>query len=375
MNQMNIKQIETFPLFYRLKKPYGDANGYKSYRSCFLFRILTDSGLEGWGECVDWLPTLEKGFREKIVPFLLGKKATDRAALVSTISKWNGRIAAGVSMALTEIVAKHAGLSIPELWGGRRRREIPVYASFQSYTEGGDWIRHSLSIVEKAIADGFRMAKVKVGGKTLNEDVRHISSLMQMINGQAQIAIDANQSYDIGSALTWNSLFAKFDNWLWFEEALPLDQPKAYAIFRARCAIPVAGGENIEKPLQFTTLMREGSLDIIQPDPMHMKGIDTYRDTLQIARYHRIRVSPHAYDGILSRVYALFAQSCLPAWSKMAGDEIEPVEWDVMENPFTSLLPLQPMNGMVTLPGGIGLGMKIDPRQLEPLLWDGTSYK
>ncbi|WP_178075699.1 hypothetical protein [Paenibacillus oralis] len=28
---MKIEKIETFPLFYRLPKPYGDANGMKPY--------------------------------------------------------------------------------------------------------------------------------------------------------------------------------------------------------------------------------------------------------------------------------------------------------------------------------------------------------
>jgi D-galactarolactone cycloisomerase len=372
---MIIQQIETYPLFFRLQEPYGDANGYKHYRTCYLFRIRTQSGVDGWGECIDWLPTLEQGFRNRIIPFLIGKKITDRSKLVATIQKWHGRIAAGVSMALTEILAKQAGLHVCDLWGGARRKKIPVYASFQSYSNRHDWIRHSLRQVEKAVSDGFRQIKVKVGGKRFEEDTRHISSLLGMLEGEASVALDANQSYDPATALKWNRLFeeAKTD-WLWFEEPIPTNDSAAYSHLRPLLKIPVAGGENLREPRQFLSFLQAESLDIIQPDPMHLGGIDPFRDTLQLARYKGGRVSPHTYDGILSGLYAIFAQSCLPDWSKMEGESIEPVEWDWMENPFHSLLPIEPVQGVVIVPKGIGIGIEWDEKQLEAFRWDGAVY-
>ncbi|PTX61843.1 D-galactarolactone cycloisomerase [Melghirimyces profundicolus] len=371
---MKIHQVDTYPLFFRLKEPYGDANGYKFYRSAFWFRIRTQSGIEGWGECVDWLPVLEKGFQERVIPFLLGQPSTKRLQLVSTIKKWHPRIAAGVSMALTEIAAKKAGMSVCDLWGGKRWPKVPVYASFQSYTDRPDWAGHSLRMVEQAVADGFRQLKVKVGGKSLREDQQHISSLKAMLGGQAQAAVDANQSYDVATALRWNRLFESGGDWLWFEEPIPLDRADSYRLLRSRCPIPVAGGENLPGPKQFLPLLQENAVDIMQPDVMHVNGVDDFRDTLQLARHFGLRVSPHAFDGILSRCYALLAQSCLSSWSKMDGEEIEPVEWDAMENPFTSLLPIRPSGGSVTIPEGVGIGMEPDPQLLEAYRWDGSSY-
>nr|WP_255724672.1 mandelate racemase/muconate lactonizing enzyme family protein [Shimazuella soli] len=361
-------------MFYRLKEPYGDANGYKYYRSCYLFRIRTQSGMEGWGECIDWLPTLEKGFRERIIPFLVGKKITDRAHLVATIQKWHKRIAAGVSMALTEILAKVAGLSVCDLWGGKRRNVVPVYASFQSYSNHDDWIKSSITKVETAAKAGYKQMKVKVGGKSFREDANHISLLEKSVGEQVQIALDANQSYDLFTALKWNALFEKSPCSLWFEEPLPVQNNSDYSLLRSRCLLPIAGGENIQKPIQFISNIQAGAFDIIQPDPMHLGGIDSFRDILQLARYQKVRVSPHTFDGILSRLYAVFAQSCLPAWSKMKGEEIESVEWDVMENPFNKLLPVEPKQGTVTVPVGIGIGVEFDEKELEAYRWDGSSY-
>lgn len=371
---MVIERIELHPLLHPLKQPYGDANGYKKYRSCLLFRIVTRSGIDGWGECVDWLPTLTLGFEQRIVPYLVGKQATDRLHLVAVISKWHQRAAAGVSMALTEILAKKTGVAICELWGGRRRDTVPVYASFQSYTDVADWQCISLARIERAIAEGFRQIKVKIGGRTLSEDQEHISRVQAQFQDTVQMALDANQSYDAAAACSWERLFRQWDNWLWLEEPLPLDRRLDYKRLRTTLSVPLAGGENLQSGNQFLPLLMEGALDMIQPDTMHLAGLDAFRETLTLARLFGVRASAHAYDGTLSRLYAIFAQACLSPWSKMEGAESEPIEWDVMENPFTHLIPLKPVNGVVQVPQGVGLGVEIDEEILAAYRWDGRIY-
>jgi len=371
---MLIERVETYPLLYRLEQPYGDANGYKRYRSCFLLRMITNTGADGWGEVIDWLPTLDRGFRERIIPYLLGKPATERLQLVQVIKKWHQRAAAGVSMALTEILAKEAGLSITQLWGGALRRTIPVYASFQSYREQPDWQHHSLRLVEQAAVDGFTCVKIKIGGRSIKEDQQHVQKLQSMLGEQLRFALDANQSYDVAAVKAWEKWFRQWENLLWLEEPLPLDRVQDYALLRSRLPVPLAGGENMKSPAQFLPLVKNGALDLIQPDTMHVDGIDAFRDTLQLARHFGLRTSPHAYDGALSRLYALMAQACLPAWSKMETDDIEPVEWDVMENPFNRLVPLSPCHGTVTLPEGAGIGVELDWELIEAYRWDGSTY-
>ncbi|MBD1379980.1 mandelate racemase/muconate lactonizing enzyme family protein [Metabacillus arenae] len=371
---MRIEKVEIFPLLYKLTKPYGDANGYKKYRTCFLFKITTYSGIHGWGECIDWLPTLEKGFSERIIPYLLGKKATDRTHICGVIKKWHKRAAAGISMALTEIIAKSAGLSVCDLWGGKLRDSIPVYASFQSYSEEEDWLKHSLELIDQAVCRGFKMIKVKIGGRTLQEDQAHIHSVQRLLEEKIGLALDANQSYDAATARIWDRYFREWSNMLWFEEPIPMDQLADYKLLRSNLSIPVAGGENLKTTAQFLPLLKEGAIDIIQPDVMHVNGINEYRETVQLSRSFGVRSSPHSFDGPISRLYSLFVQACLPPWSKMDHEQIEPVEWDVMENPFTSLLSVQPTNGIVKIPDEIGIGAEIDMDKLKKYQWDGTIY-
>ncbi len=73
-------------------------------------------------------------------------------------------------------------------------------------------------------------------------------------------------------------------------------------------------------------------------------------------------------------MYALFAQACLSPWSKMDGDKIEPVEWDVIDNPFASLVLIQPVQGKAAIPDGIGIGVELDRSIIEQYRWDGSRY-
>ncbi|ERM19325.1 mandelate racemase/muconate lactonizing enzyme family protein [Brevibacillus laterosporus] len=372
---MIIERIETYPCLHRLREPYGDANGYKKYRSCYMIKIVTCSGLEGWGECIDWLPTLEVGFRKRIIPYLIGKEATKRNKLVTVVKKWHQRAATAVSMALMEILSKSGGLPICDLYGGMWRDTIPVYASLQSYRDTPYWEQQSCKQVEQALLDGFRMAKIKIGGRTIKEDQAHVKLLMAKLDSQMSFALDANQSYDVASVGAWQQLFSEWRNLLWLEEPMPMDRLHDYVLLRSKLSIPLAGGENLLHVRDFHNLCQLGAIDIAQPDPMHEDGIDGYRHTLSTVRSFGYRVSPHVFDGALTRLYALFAQACLPAWSKMTGDEIEPVEWDIMENPFAKLIPLSPHQGMVTLPKGVGLGIEIDTDILAHYSWDGSIYQ
>jgi D-galactarolactone cycloisomerase len=371
---VQIERIETFPLLHRLRKPYGDANGYKKYRSCYLIRIITRCGVDGWGEIVDWLPTLHLGFQERIIPYLLGKPATERLKLVRVIGKWHHRAAAGVSMALTEIAAKAAGLSVCELWGGMFHPTVPVYASFQSYREEDNWQELSLRLVLEKVQAGYQRLKVKIGGRTLQEDHAHIERLLNDLPSAVQLAVDANQSYDLATARQWERLFSRYGNWMWLEEPMPMERAEEYGKLRQSLSIPIAGGENLVRCAQYLPLLKQGAVDIVQPDPMHAEGIDGYRCNLELARQFGLRVSPHTFDGALARLYALFAQACLPPWSKMDGETIEPVEWDVMENPFSELIHLKPIGGQASVPPGPGIGVELDRDVINAMRWDGCAY-
>lgn len=340
-----------------------------------MIRIITTSGIDGWGECVDWLPTLHEGFQKRIIPYLAGKSVFDHLPIIHTIKKWHQRAAAAVSMALTEFSAKYSNLSICDLWGGKFRDNIPVYASFQSYTDSSEWMNISAERIEKSIIKGFKQIKVKIGGRSWKEDLAHIKLLQKLTEERISFMLDANQSYDLATARKWDRYVSKWPNIVWLEEPMPINNVPEYQQLRAAVSVPISGGENVKNAKQFLPLLRQNALDIIQPDILHVNGTEEFRDALKLARHFGIRVSPHSYDGSLSRLYTIFAQASLTPWSKMNGDNIEPIEWDVMENPFSDLIPIQPVNGQIQVPAGKGIGVELNKEIIKTYLWDGTAYQ
>ncbi|MDI5789712.1 hypothetical protein PO124_18730 [Bacillus licheniformis] len=71
--------------------------------------------------------------------------------------KWHQRAASAVSMALTDITAKKQAFRYAN-YGRKLREQIPVYASFQSYSDRPDWSRHSLRLIERQFGPDLRQS-------------------------------------------------------------------------------------------------------------------------------------------------------------------------------------------------------------------------
>jgi D-galactarolactone cycloisomerase len=277
-------------------------------------------------------------------------------------------------MALTELFAKYSQVSVCDLWGGQLRESIPVYASFQSYSDRMDWQQISLSAIDDALQTGFRLFKLKIGGKSIEEDQKHVRQALKLLQDQAFTALDANGSYDLSTTLRWRPAFMDSTSYLWLEEPMPIHQMKNYQLLRQALPLPVAGGENLKQAVDYVPLFTDYVLDIVTPDILHLTGLDEYWSAIRLAQSFGVRVSPHCYDGALTRLYALFVQACLVPWNKMKPDSIDPVEWDAMDNPLSELLPIKPINGEIIVPQGQGIGTELDLEKLLAYKWDGSSY-
>lgn len=54
----------------------------------------------------------------------------------------------------------------------------------------------------------------------------------------------------------------------------------------------------------------------------------------------------------------------------MDGEDIEPLEWDAMENPFAQIVPVSIKDGCIQVPDKI----EIDTELVEAYVWDSSSY-
>ncbi|UOF92680.1 mandelate racemase/muconate lactonizing enzyme family protein [Fodinisporobacter ferrooxydans] len=369
-----IREVNVYPLYYQPEKLYGDANGIKPYRSTVLIQILTNSGIDGWGECTGPLPMIVHE-AEVLHTKLCGQDELQRQQILRMLQEATPRIRAAVDIALWDILGKHAGLPISTLLGGAVRERVPVYASLQSYSGGqphDQWLQQLLN----RIYSNHSMVKIKIGALPFAEDMQLIQKAIDMLPKGFGIAVDGNQSYDETS--TRRLLFAlrSYPTIQWLEEPMPLSLTQSYTRLKQMAPFAIAGGENLADVRSCIEWMQNDAADLIQPDILHIGGISELHLLYQYAARFSIRCSPHTFDSGLARLATLHVASTAKSYTKANIPwDIDPIEWDEMENPFTNLFEhtMKVEQGYVALPQAPGLGVSIRKEALREYIWDKTS--
>jgi L-alanine-DL-glutamate epimerase-like enolase superfamily enzyme len=85
---------------------------------------------------------------------------------------------------------------------------------------------------------------MKIGGASMYEDERRIEAVLKEIGKEAQLAVDANGRFDLGTAVAYAKMLRKH-SLFWFEEA---GDPLDYELQAALVAFypgSMATGENL----------------------------------------------------------------------------------------------------------------------------------
>src|SRR3546814_4843257 len=96
--------------------------------------------------------------------------------------------------------------------------------------------------------------------------------------------VDANQKWDVGTAISWMHQLAPYDPW-WIEEPTSPDDVLGHAAIRkAVRPIGVATGEHCQNRIVFKQLMQAGAIDFCQIDACRLGGVNEVLAVLLMAR-------------------------------------------------------------------------------------------
>jgi D(-)-tartrate dehydratase len=157
---------------------------------------------------------------------------------------------------------------------------------------GGGWYspdetEESLKDEMRAYLDqGYTQVKAKVGGLPIDEDVRRIETILSVLDGGHQLAVDANCGLSPELALDYAARMKQF-NLRWFEEPVyPIDFD-ATAAFVEAYGNPVATGENLFTTEDLRNLLRYGGFrpatDVLNIDVPQSYGIETCARSIEMA--------------------------------------------------------------------------------------------
>lgn len=207
-----------------------------------------------------------------------------------------------IDMAVWDAVAKIAGKPLFRLLAERSGREadprVFVYAAGGYYYPGKD--DDALRAEMRGYIDrGYNVVKMKIGGESLSVDRRRIESVLKEIDGDAQLAVDANGRFDTLTAIDYAKALREYPLF-WYEEAGdPLDY-KLQAALAEFYPGPMATGENLFSHQDARNLLRYGGMrpdrDWLQFDCALSYGLVEYMRTLDAlaeAGWSPSRCIPH----------------------------------------------------------------------------------
>jgi len=345
-------------------KPKFAGEGRNAFET-LLVKVETDSGIVGWGEAFPhriW-PAVKSLLETLIAPACIGAAPTDISALMRMLIyrvHGVGRAGSvmyalsGLDIALWDILGKVKNQPIYKLLGGAQREKIPAYASLLKYAD--------TAVVKQycgeALGRGYSELKIHETGR---EEITAAAQLLRRHNG-GSLMVDVNAPWTLQEALAATAPLREL-GLKWIEE--PVWPPEDFrgAAEMSASRVPVAIGENVLTPVDFTRLIDSRAVDYVQPSVAKIGGISIMRDIVVAANQASVAVAPHsAYfgPGLIATAHVSAALVRAPM--------IERLYCDLAESPFGDWY--EPVDGYLTVPQGPGLGIDPDPGILEKLRVD-----
>lgn len=118
----------------------------------------------------------------------------------------------------------------------------------------------------------------------------------------------------------------------------------------------------------FETFARAGAYDVMMPDIKYIGGIGAMMQTGEVLRRHGVAISPHNPTGPICHAASLAVCGALP--------NVGLLELQFDETPYFERLVAgeldTPSDGLVRLPTGAGLGVKLDKAIIAELPCERT---
>ncbi len=384
-----ISYAKTYQVAYPLDVPLSDSIHYMPLRAALLVELGTDDGEVGIGESAIYggpASVVETMIHDELAPRILGEDPTKPEWLWQVMTgrshqHGDGGVlpaaVSGLDIAIWDLLARKAGLPLYRLLGGYRD-EVRAYASAGFYAEGKD-AGGLADEVRGYVESGFRHVKIKVGRTTdtpvnplvhmdapgfatvtFAEDLRRVGAVRNAVGDDIHIMVDANNAWTKPTALEAGREFERLGVH-WFEEPVPTEDREGSAALAAAIGVPIAGYETRTGLVGFRDLIADRAVDIVQPDVIWSGGITACRRIAALAAAAGMPCVPHVFSTAVSLAANLHFIASIPNSYLL--------EFDQNPNALrTELLsrPIEPdERGVVAVPDGPGLGVRLDPETLR----------
>jgi len=244
---LKITKVEVYALSVPLKEPFTISLGTMTAAENVLVRIHTDGGLVGVGECSPFIfidgQTQKMVFNlaRDVAKVLVGKDALAvdaRLAEIERAAPGNSTMKSAYDLALFDLLGKAAGLPLWVLLGGGGQQDLHTDLTISINTP-----EVMARKARELLAQGFTKVKTKVGRAT-ELDVAAIRAIREAVGPSVPIQVDANQGWDVPTALRTLEALAQYDV-MYCEEPIRRGDLDGLRYVREHSPIPIMADESV----------------------------------------------------------------------------------------------------------------------------------
>lgn len=168
---------------------------------------------------------------------------------------------------------------------------------YPCYTTTAGWLGYSdeklRRLCKEAVDAGFAYIKLKVG-HNLQDDIRRVGIAREVIGPERKLMIDANQVWEVNTAIDWMKELAFANPWFIEEPTCPDDVEGHRKIREGIDPIKVATGEMCQNRVIFKQLIMRQAIDVVQIDACRLGGVNEALAVMLMAAKYNLPVCPHA---------------------------------------------------------------------------------
>jgi L-alanine-DL-glutamate epimerase-like enolase superfamily enzyme len=349
-------------------------------KDAVIVKVTTAGGLVGWGEShhARAPSTIAKLVETTLKMLVVGEDAYDVQGIWKKIyikqlashglGAGTAMAMSGIDMALWDIRGKATGWPLYQLLGGQSK-PVAAYAGgislgFQPPAELVDEARLHLEA-------GYKAVKLRLGDNP-KDDLSRVAAIRKAFGDDLVILTDANIGYSVADA---RAVMPGLDanGVAWLEEPFPAHDYRSYREAKAFGRVPLAAGENHYTRFEFSRLIEEGIVTILQPDLSKTGGVTEVMKIAAMASAHKLPVHPHTSMTGLNMAASIHVLAAL--------DDPGYFEGDVSKNNLFRDTMVSPAPYTVDSSGNVrplegpGLGLEVDEDFLiaHPVI-EGPSY-
>lgn len=179
-------------------------------------------------------------------------------------------------------------------------REGIIDAGYPGYDTSIGWFNYSdeqiKDNVKRAVANGFKDMKLKVGSPDTERDVRRAFMVREAAGDEARVMLDVNQSWSVPKAIQTSKALAGMSPF-WIEEPTQPDDVIGHqTLAREISPIDIALGEHVSNRVMFKNFMQAKAVNYVQVDCTRVGGVSEFITVSLLARKFDLPVVPHVGD-------------------------------------------------------------------------------